>query len=329
MALFIIDVIVLIYIGYSAFSGFKAGFLLSLLTLAGIACSYIGAYLLGPAVGSVISDQFSSSKLLGMVIGSMIVFFAIALTVNAIKNGVRFKNKKKVRQRQKDTDNGKKNVKKKGLAIISKISGAIIKTTIAVIMASVALWGYALLRVSPMKDLVPPITGSVSANVSRWVIAQGSYTIISGLVPDKAQALQIANLISRPEASLNKVNNIVKSPVMREMFADESFREDLLSGDRDKILANEKFAAFMNDETWMEEVRTLDVSGDVGSEEYKKQFAQKMATMGAKVKIFIDDPEVKKNIESLKADGLLESENIQKLLSDRRFMDLADKFITK
>jgi uncharacterized membrane protein required for colicin V production len=317
MASFIIDIVVLTYLGYCAFTGFKDGFLLSALALAGMICSYIGAYLLGPAVGDIIHDQYDSPRIISMVIGSMIVFFIVSFIFSSTRGYFLSKNKK----------NEKKSGKK--LSTTSRISGATIKFSVALIMASVAVWGYNLLRVSPMKDLVPPIKGSISAKVSRWVVFQGAYMIINELVPEKSKALQIANLISRPETSLNNVNNIAKNPKMREMFADKSFMDDLLSGDSDKILANEKFTAVMDDDELMEQVRTLDASGSVDNEEYKKQFAHKMATMGAKIKIFIDDPEIKENIESLKADDLLKAENVRKLITDSRFMKIADKFMTE
>lgn len=324
MASFIIDIIVLIYLGYSVVTGVKSGFLLSLITLAGIVCSYLGAYFLGPAVGSIIHDQYSSPKIISMVIGSMIVFFIIALIFSSAKNYLILKNKKTVKQKNKNT-----NKNKNKLSITSRISGATIKFCVALIMVSVAIWGYSLLRVSPMKSLVPSVNASIALRMSRSIINQGAYMVISRLVPEKEQALRIANLISRPEKSLNNVNNVVKNPKMREMFADESFMDDLLSGDRDKILANDKFAAVMEDEELMEQVKNLDASESADRDEYKKQFAQKMASMGAKIKIFIDDPEVKKNIESLKADDLLKSENARELITDRRFLDLADKFMSE
>ena len=319
MASFIIDLIVFVYLGYSAFTGFKHGFLLSALALAGMLCSYLGAYLMGPMVGDFICDQYGSPRIISMVIGSMIVFFIIGLIFNMARNYIRFKNKKAVKQKDRKIQ----------LSMTSRISGATIKFCVAFIMASLGVWGYSLLRVSPMKTLVPPINSSISAKVSRWVVAQGAYMIINELVPEKKQALQIANLVSRPEASLNSVNNIIKNPKIGEMLADESFINDLLSGDSDKILANEKFTAVMDDEALMEQVKNLDASSVTDSDEYKKQFAQKIANVGTKIKIFINDPEVKKNIESLKADNLLEAKNIKELMTDSRFMELADKFITK
>ena len=319
MASFIIDIVVLIYLGYSVVTGYKRGFLLSLITLAGIVCSYLGAYLLGPAVGTVIHDQYSSPKIVSMVIGSMIVFFIIALIFSSTKNYLILKNKKTVKQKDR----------KKQLSITSRISGATIKFCVALIMVSVAIWGYSLLRVSPMKSLVPAVDASIALKVSRSIINQGAYMVISSLVPERDKARRLANLISRPEKSLNNVNNVVNNPRMREMLADKTFMDDLLSGDQDKILANEKFAAVMDDEEVMEQVKNLDASESADNDEYKKQFAQKMATMGAKIKIFIDDPEVKKNIESLKADDLLKAENVKELLTDSRFMDLADKFMSE
>lgn len=324
MASFIIDLIVFIYLGYSAFTGFKHGFLLSALALAGMLCSYLGAYLMGPMVGNLICDQYGSPRIISMVIGSMIVFFIIGLIFNAIRNYIIRKNKKTVKRKKR-----KERKERKKLSLTSKISGATIKFGVAFIMASLGVWGYSLLRVSPMKKLVPPINSSISAKVSRWVVAQGAYMIINELVPEKKQALQIANLVSRPESSLNSVNNIIKNPKIGEMLADESFINDLLSGDSDKILANEKFTAVMDDEALMEQVKILDASSVTDSDEYKKQFAQKIANVGTKIKIFINDPEVKKNIESLKADNLLEAKNVKELITDSRFMELADKFITK
>ena len=316
MASFIIDIGVLIYLGYSAFTGYKNGFLLSLITLAGIICSYLGAYMLGPVVGNIIHDQYNSPKLIAMVIGSMIVFFIIALLFSSAKNYLTLKDKKKVKQK-----------KQKPISISSRLAGATIKLSVALIMASVAVWSYSLLRVSPIKSMIPPINASIALNVSRSIINQGAYIIIGKFIPEKDQARRIANLISRPEKSLNNVNKVVNNPKMREMLADQSFMDDLLSGDQDKILANEKFSAVLEDEALMEQVKSLDATSSTDNDEYKKQFAAKMATMGGKIKVFIDDPKVKENIESLKADGLLKSENIQALLTDSRFMNLADKFM--
>jgi uncharacterized membrane protein YeaQ/YmgE (transglycosylase-associated protein family) len=318
MASFIIDIGVLIYLGYNAFDGYKNGFLLSLITLTGIVCSYLGAYTLGPVMGNIIHNQYDSSKLISMVIGSMIVFFIIALLFNSAKNYLILKDKKNVKQK-----------KPKKISTSSRLAGATIKLSVALIMASVAIWSYSLLRVSPIKSMIPAIDASISLNVSRSIINQAAYMIVSKIIPEKDQARRIANLISRPEKSLNNVNNVVNNPKMREMFADQSFRDDLLSGDQDKILANEKFSAVLEDKALMEQVKSLDATSTTDSDEYKKQFAAKMATMGSKIKVFIDDPEVKENIKSLKADGLLKSNNIKALLTDSRFMNLADKFIAE
>ena len=322
MASFIIDIIVLIYLGYSAATGYKNGFLLSLITLAGIVFSYLGAYMLGPTVGSIIHDQYTAPKLIAMVIGSMIVFFIIALIFSSVKKYLILKDKKTVKQKDKNRD-------KNRLSMTSRIAGATIKFSVALIMVSVAVWGYSLLRVSPMKSIAPPINASIALRVSRSIINQGAYMVISRFIPEKGKARRIANLISRPEKSLNNVNNVVNNLKMREMLADKTFMDDLLSGDQDKILGNEKFTAVMNDEDLMEQVKNLDASDSTDSDEYKKQFAGKMATMGAKIKLFIDNPEVKKNIESLKADDLLKSENVKELITDSRFLELADKFMSE
>jgi hypothetical protein len=280
-------------------------------------CSYFFAYLLGPGVGNIINNQFGSPKIISMVIGSMIVFFIVSLIFGSVRSIIASKNKKTVK---KD---------KKKLSTTSRLSGATIKLAIALIMASIAVWGYSLLRVSPVKELAPPIDNSVVLKISRSIIKQGAYIVISKLIPERSKALQMATMISRPEESLNNVNNIAKNPKIREMIADQAFMDDFLSGDSSKILENEKFTAVMNDDELMEQVKSLDTSGDMDSDEYKKQFAQKMAKMGSNIKKFSEDPEIKENIKSLKEDGLLKKENVQKLITDRRFMILVDKFMTE
>ncbi len=79
----------------------------------------------------------------------------------------------------------------------------------------------------------------------------------------------------------------------------------------------------------MNKVKSLDIASDMNIDEYKEKFSQKIADAGTKLKELMNKPEVRKNIDELKQEGMLKSEKLTELIKDSRFTKILDQVFTK
>ncbi len=313
---FFVDLLALAYLTICGVSGFRKGFLLSILAIVSVVCSYICSYLFGGYVGGFIENQYGMSNIASTVIGSMIVFIFISILFGCVKGFLALRKKKKEKEEGK------------GIALWSRCVGAGIKLLVGVIFVSVMLWGYNLLCISPIKKIVPSIDNSIASSVGKRLVAQGSYTIVNEIVPDKEKAVKIAYLISNPKESHDKATAIVEHPKFRTLINDPNFANDLLTGDVSVIENNSSFSDVINDNELMKNIKSLDIAPNINLEEYKDKFSKKMGEIGQKLKKLMDDPKISKHIKSLKDEGMLKAEKLTELIKDVRFGQIIDKVFT-
>jgi len=310
MSLFV-DVIAFLLLAYNAFSGYKKGTLISLLSILSIISSYIASYYFGPVLGTFIQNKYEIINVISMTIGSIIVFIIVGIVFGFIINLIRR------RQHKKQSEGN-------DLSLISRFTGAGISVFVSFIFISLLLWGYNLFKVGVVKNQIPSINNSFISDVTKPFVQNVSYFVLNSVIKDDEKSAQIAYLMANPEETAEVTKKIIKTEVFQNLYNSEDFYNSIKSGEEEQILANQEFQHFLNDEEIISYLEELGLEND---EDYKNILAKEFAKFGGKINDFENDPEVKENIESLRNEGLTKKENLMNLIKDKRFLKLLNKFL--
>jgi len=311
----VVDLIVLAALIYYLYKGTRRGFLLSLLGVLSIVCSYAGAYAFSGPVGAWLEKVTGTNPLTARIVAGAAIFFNIVALFAIVQSVV----KHQIRRRRREREDGQ------ALTPSSRTLGGLIGLGVAIVMLTVLWWVYDAFRASDFAKDFPNLSGSVFADTARSIIRTASGFALRDRLPDD-QVRIAAGLLSSPAAAAEQLKEFLDEPAMQALFQSETFPEDFRSGEADRISENAEFVALFNDPSASERMEKLGLIPDaVPVEIVRKDLAGQLAPAGGRMNAVLEDPEVILILEELKTENALEKPDWKTLLFDERIRDIASR----
>lgn len=310
----IIDLLVLSALFYYIYQGARRGFLLSLLGVLSIICSYAGAVLFSQPGGAWIEARWGADPLTARMAAGVGGFIAIVLAFSIVQ----WVTKRLITRKGED---GKRRIP---LKLASRIGGALISLSLAVLLLAVLWWVLDALRVS-LGERMPAMDGSITERLGQSVVRGVAGVALSGQLDDE-QAKLAADLISSPSDSTAKLKALLDEPAVKALFASSAFLVAFQSGEESRIAENVEFVALFEDPSVLEMLQELGfIPADVDLVELRTSLGGELAKAGKRWNAVKEDPEVKEALAELEKEATLEELNLQVLVFDKRIRKIAAK----
>jgi len=293
-------------------TGWHQGFVVSILRIASVATSYAGAILVVKYLGGPIADILHLPRIIAYPMVALLTYITITLVFSLLIHQVM------IRQWEKEEKN------EFHLSVTSSFWGGVVSLTAGMVILIVAFWVYDTFRIAAFGQHFPDASSSCFGNFSRKVILQTAYAAIPKQENKREQAEKIARLISEPSHSIKKVEAALNDPTFQQLFFDQRFREDFLSGDANRISTNEMFQAFFKNRSTLEKLQDL---GMLSPADTPEMLAQKLTAISKKMQARFADPQIQNYIAWLQRDDMFSRENIHLLPRDRRFLLILDRLL--
>lgn len=311
----IVDLLVLACLLVYLYKGTRRGFLLSLLGVLSIVCSYLGAYAFSRPAGEWFEEASGTNPLTARIVAGAVIFLFIALVFSALQKGVKVWLMRKRKEGEKALP----------LTASSRTLGGLISLGAAVVLLTVLWWVYDAFRATSVAEDFPDLRGSAFAGMAQGIVRGVAEVSLRGKL-GKAQAGLAADLISSPAHAVGELRALLDEPAMQALFESETFRQDFLSGEKGRVSTNAQFVALLEDPSASKRLQSLGfVSADAPPEEVREKLGGQLAEAGGRLNGILEDPEVKALIEELNKEKVLENPDWKTLVFDRRIREIASR----
>ena len=303
------DILVLLFLLVHVAQGLKKGFLLSVLSVAGLVCAMVAGHLGAVPAGRLLAERADLDPLTSTALGGALVFLAVTLAFNLMSLIVLHRRKRKARQAEGN---------RPAVSLASRLLGGVVGLTVGSAVVLVLLWTYDALRGALPAAGVPDISNSVSATATRDLVSAGARLALRRPLGEE-RASVVASHVGAPGSFIQGVSALLEEPLVAALFRDPAFRAALLSGDAQRVAGNAAFRAMLMDPG---------VTGRLGGmgllpEPYEPaaladDLAEPLAEMGGRVDRVLEDPDVAEALASLQADGVFNDQDWRALLTDAR-----------
>jgi uncharacterized membrane protein required for colicin V production len=315
----LVDLIALLVVAWYVVRGGRRGLLLSLLQVAGILAAYLGTYHLGLRLGRLLYGRFELSPLYAMVGGSLAVFVLILLVFGLVERRIR-----------KAQDRKREETGRSGVALDSRVAGACFGFITGGLLVVLIAWCYQLMRATPALQTLPDISASVAARASRQVVYQAALAALESKLEDDDQAEKLAHMISAPAEAVAKLRDLADEPLLQALLRSEAFREDVLSGEKARVVRNKDLRRLLYDKPAMERMQEAGLlpSGPIDSD-FKEGLCEQLALAGSRIKPVLEDPEVQTLVQEMRDEGLLDDPDLRKLITDARVWRITERVLQR
>jgi hypothetical protein len=311
----VIDIVSLVILTLSVLYGIWRGALMLSWMIIRLVVAYGAAYAFAPQVGAVLLGRFIQWRLYATILGGLIVFFAVFLFLELTIAVVRRSLIRKRGGRPKGS-----------WSSVNALVGGAMASLIGLLLVAALCWLYQLVLGTDWGETLPKANNSIAIRVSETVIRRGSELVLRITVAEDETAERVARLISAPQKTTAALKEVASSPSIQQLAQSANFQEDLLSGDKERILANDEFSRVVEDQDLLAHLARAGILEEleIGSES-REEIAEQLAKVGDRVNQLLDDPVAQADIEGLRADGLLELDRALELMLDERFQRLLNR----
>jgi uncharacterized membrane protein required for colicin V production len=311
----ILDVIILAFIALLFYRGFKRGYLVSVVGIVGLFCSYAGAYFLFEPVGLLLSESYEIPNFISYSISGIAVFITIYLLFSVLSMILSRTRKKRINEGSL-------------ISAVDQWLGGFLGATVGVVIVCVFIWMYNLSQLSPAGDVVPDVSGSIAGKVSKAAIEYGTYAMASALIEDEQTAKMVARTISDPASTADDIKKIMDNPKIDELKKDTDFLEAVKNGDTKRLVSNKKLTALINDPETLATAKDLGIiPRNADSAFLQQEASEKLAKIGHGINEIQNDPQLLKILEDPEIQQKLQNMDIQGLMMDPEFNEIVQKIM--
>ncbi|MBT8042479.1 MAG: CvpA family protein [Pontiella sp.] len=301
----VIDILVIAVLLFCLYTGWRKGFLLSLLGVVRFVLAYGLAYVAGRYIGGWLAEIAHRPRIVTIPVLAGFTFVIITFIFHVVMTHIR--DERRDRQKQEGFT----------LPWYSSMGGSGINFCVAVLSLVFLFWLGDLLAVGINGRSMPGANRSAFGRFARRAV----YEIVNLAVSRngrESQAAATARVISNPARGMQHLENVVASDSMQQLASDPQFVDDLLSGDPVRIEQNASLQRLFNDRATLVELREL---GVVWENDNKAELCGRLARFGS-------NEEIQTSIDRLKAKNLLSADRITDLIRDPDF-DVIIRELTK
>ncbi len=315
--LLIVDLIALLIVLYYFSKGYRRGLLVSILSLIGLICAYISAYMFFEPAGQMILNQYDLPRLLALALGGFASFFIVYIFFGIIIRIISW------RRRTRETS-----LIKTGSIYIDKLLGSISGTIFGLIMVAIILWGYNLAKFSQFGTSLPDINKSIAAQMSSSIIEKGTYLIADKSMDHEEMAKAISKSLSNPGEALEDMQDLMNSPLIKKLSDDKEFINAMLKGEVQKIKHNRTLNRALEDPVIINKAQDLGLlADDYNPMEMKEEIAEKLAKAGKEISKIQNDPKIRNLLNDNILKEKIERQNLTEMLQDNKFRELINRMV--
>ncbi len=291
-----IDILAVVVFIFCLITGWRKGFLLSLLGVARVVLAYGLAYVTGRYIGGWLGEVAHRPRIVTVPVVAGLTFVIITFVFHVIITHIRDE-----RRYKKEKEDFK-------LPWYSSLGGSGISFSVGVFSLVFLFWLGDLLAVGISGNSMPGANRSVFGRFARRAVYETVNLVVSR-DGRESQAAATARVVSNPARGMQHLENVVAADSVQQLASDPQFADALLSGDPDRIEQNASLQRLFSDRATLAELREL---GVVWENDNKAELCQRLARFG-------NNENIQSSIENLKAKNLLSTDKIAVLIRDPDF----------
>ncbi|MDF7809003.1 CvpA family protein [Pontiellaceae bacterium B12219] len=292
----VIDLLAALILLFFLLSGWRKGFLLSLLGVLRVILAYGIAYFAGRYLGSWLGEVAHRPRIVTIPVVAGLSFVIITFFFHVMMSNIRDSHKE--REEKEDYKH----------PWYSSIGGGLINLGIGLFSLIFLFWLGDVFLVGATGNPIPGAANSKFAGFARRAVYESVYAVISR-DGRESNAAASARVISNPAHGMQHLENAMKAPSVQQLIRDPEFAEALLSGDPERLKENASLQALFNDPDTLNDLKEL---GVFNGREKKSQIYENLAAFGS-------NETIQTSLQSLNEKKLLSTDKILLLIRDPDF----------
>lgn len=292
----VIDILAAFLLLFFFMTGWRKGWLLSMLGVVRVILAYSAAYFAGRYLGYWLGGALYRPRIVMIPVTAGLTFTVITFIFHIKMWSIRERYRKRTIEEEYR------------MPWQSSLIGGSINLAAGLLSLVFLFWLGDLFMTGVAGRSIPGADRSAFGRFSRRTAYECIYFSISK-DGRESQAAAMARVISNPAKGLSHLERVLDADSVQQILIDRQFAEDLLSGDPERIEQNASLQQLFNDHDTLDGFREL---GLVSSRETKSGLCKKLSRFGNNVNIQI-------SIENLKTKHLLRTDKILLLIRDPDF----------
>ena len=292
----VIDILAALVLLFFFLAGWHKGFLLSLLGVVRVVLAYGIAFFAGRFGGYWLGELAHRPRIITIPIVAGLTFVIITFIFHVIMTNMR------------DEHRDKEEMEDYSHPWYSSLGGGTINSVVGLFSLIFLFWLGNVFLVGVSGTSIPGADQAQFGKFSRRAVYETAYVIVSR-DGRESQAAALARMISDPAQGMAHMENVISAESVQQLLKDKQFRDDLLSGDQQRIEENAALQQLFDDPDTLEELKNM---GFFSGKEKKSELCAKLSKFGSNEKI-------KASIESLSEKQLFSTDKITLLIRDPDF----------
>ena len=291
-----IDIFAALLLLFFFMSGWRKGWVLSILGVVRVILAYGVAYLAGRYLGYWLGGVLYRPRIVMIPVAAGLTFILITSIFHFKMWSIRERHRKKEVEEES------------WMPWPGRLFGGIINLTAGLLSLIFLFWLGDLFMTGVAGRSIPGTETSFFGRFSRRTAYECIYFSLSK-DGRESQAAAMARVISNPAKGMTHLERVLAADSVQQILTDREFAQDLLSGECERIEQNESLQRLFDDRATLEELQEL---GLVSNKETKSGLCEKLSRFGR-------NPDIQISIENLKAKQLLRTDKIPQLIRDPDF----------
>ena len=291
-----IDILAGIVLLFFFLTGWRSGFLLSLLGAVRVIIAYGVSYFAGLHLGFWLGEVANRPRIVTIPMVAILTFVIITYIFHITMSNIRSNHKY-----QKENDTFR-------LSVFSRLCGSTLNLATGLFAIILLFWLGDLFMVGVTKHPIPGADQSHFGHFARRAVYEVSYLLIPK-DGNESQAAATARVISDPAKGVTHLKTALSAPSMQRLMNDRKFAEALMSGDPNQIENNRSLQRLFKDRKTLQELREL---GILSGNETKPELCEKLSRFGS-------NETIRASLQNLKDKDLLNKNEILLLIRDPDF----------
>lgn len=292
----VIDILASLLLLFFFMTGWRKGWVLSMLGVMRVILAYSAAYFAGRYLGYWLGGTLYRPRIVMIPVVAGLTFILITSIFHFKMWSIR------KRHHEKEVEEEYR------MPWQSRLIGGTINLAAGLLSLILLFWLGDLFMTGVAGRSIPGTDQSMFGRFSRRAAYECIYFSLSK-DGRESQAAAMARVISNPAKGMSHLERLLAADSVQQILTDRQFAKDLLSGDPERIEQNEALNRLFDDRATLEEFREL---GLVSSKETKSGLCEKLSRFGR-------NPDIQISIENLKDKHLLRTDKIPQLIRDPDF----------
>ena len=292
----VIDIFAALLLLFFFMTGWRKGWVLSMLGVVRVILAYGAAYFAGRYLGYWLGGALYRPRIVIIPVVAGLTFILITSIFHFKMWSIRERHRKKEAEEEYR------------MPWPGRLFGGTINLAAGLLSLIFLFWLGDLFMTGVAGRSIPGTETSFFGRFSRRTAYECIYFSLSR-DGHESQAAAMARVISNPAKGMIHLERVLAADSVQQILTDREFARDLLSGDPERIEQNEALNRLFDDRATLEEFREL---GLVSNKETKSGLCEKLSRFGR-------NPDIQISIENLKTKRLLRTDKILELIRDPDF----------